>query len=276
MIFDAVLYSEEWVASHIAQGCFLSGGGLSERNSVFEVDSVKYVLYTLENNSELQMMIEAGKIGIAPQVLASFPNSRQVLMEYISDPTITPQVASLHAKAIGATLKKAHSLPLLEEAGEGFEKQNLVRWKYIQSQAARYNTEVSRSLLEMAAKAMEIFEQGMRELGPPTYMTNIHIDLHPRNLFWTEDRGLLMIDWESASHGHPYFDLASLAIFLLPESAEEELLEGYFGRMPNREELAEGSKTAILNHFLTSHLLRNNNLIEFVAGEIFEFETRLA
>jgi thiamine kinase-like enzyme len=233
-------FSEKWIASHANQGALLTGG-LSERNIVFEVDQKKYVLHTLENDSELYMMIETGNRDIAPKVINSFPEKKLVLMEYIQDSTITPKIAQRHCVEIGKALKKAHEIPLFKETGEGFEKENRVRWEYIQTQATRHNTDLSASLLKEATKAMQVFEKEMKSLDEinSNLKVNVHSDLHPRNLFWT-DRGFLIIDWESSSHGHPYFDVASLAIFLgLDEAQEKELLDGYFGHLPNSEELKE-------------------------------------
>lgn len=234
------LFSEEWVISYVNKGTSLRGG-LSERNVVFEVGQEKYVLHTLENDSELYMMSEVGNIGIAPKILTSFPEKKWALMEYIEDSTITPKIAQRHCKEIGEALRKAHAIPLFKEKGESFEKANQVRWEYIQAQASRHKTDLSISLLQGARKAMQVFEEGMKSLAElnSNLAVNIHTDLHPRNLFWT-DRGLLILDWESSSHGHPYFDVASLAIFLgFDEIQERELLNGYFAHLPTPEELRE-------------------------------------
>ena len=233
-------FSEAWVVLHANQGVSLTGG-LSDRNKVFEVDREKYVLHTLENDSELHMMIEVGEKGVGPKVLASFPEKQLVLKEYIKDSTITPELAQHHCKEIGRSLKVAHEIPLLKEEGEGFEKANRTRWEYIQTQAAQQRTELSSALLREAEEAMHVFEKGMKSLHElnSDLQVNLHTDLHPRNLFWSEGR-FLMIDWESCSHGHPYFDLASLSIFLgLDRLQEKELLEGYFGRAPTSEQLQE-------------------------------------
>lgn len=233
-------FSEEWVVSYANKGAPLTGG-LSERNIVFEVDQKKYVLHTLKNDSELYMMIEAGNLDVAPKVITSFPEKKLALMEYIEDSTITPKIAQRHCVEIGKALKKSHEIPLFKETGEGFEKANQVRWAYIQTQAARQDTDLSAALLEEASKAMQVFEKEMKSLAElnSNLKVNIHTDLHPRNLFWT-DRGFLIIDWESSSHGHPYFDVASLAIFLgFDEAQERELLDGYFGHPPTPEELRE-------------------------------------
>lgn len=233
-------YSEEWVAYYANEGAALTGG-LSDRNKLFEADEKKYVLHTLENDSELYMMIEASRLDIAPKVIVSLPEKKLAVMEYIEDSTITPELAKRHCEEIGKALKKAHQIPLFKEKGEGFERENQIRWKYIRIQAARHNTELSAALLKEAGKAMQVFEKEMKSLDElhSSLKVNVHIDLHPRNLFWVDKR-FLIIDWESSSHGHPYFDVASLSILLgFDEAEEKSLLDGYFAHPPTPEELQE-------------------------------------
>lgn len=233
-------YSEEWVVSYANKGVPLTGG-LSDRNVVFEVDQTKYVLHTVENDYELYMMVEASNRDVAPKVITSFPEKKLALMEYIKDSTITPKIAQHHCVEIGKALKKAHEIPLFKEKGEVFEKTNRARWESIQIHAARHNSALSTALLEEAKKAMQVFEKEMESLAKlhSNLEVNIHTDLHSRNLFWM-DRGFLIIDWEGSSHGHPYFDVASLTIFLgFDEAQERELLNGYFGRPPTSQEVQE-------------------------------------
>ena len=48
-----------------------------------------------------------------------------------------------------------------------------------------------------------------------------------------------MIDYEDASQGDPYFDLATLGIFyLFDETTTKIFLKSYFGRPPTRREEA--------------------------------------
>lgn len=251
------------IASYIS-----SAAPLSERNGCFEMDQVRYVLHSLESDSELYMMQKVGEMGIGPKVVASFPEKKLAVIEYVSDSTITLQLGSRHTREIGVALKKAHGIPLFREKGSGFEGQNQVRWEYIQTRASFHDTELSRSLLVSAEKAMRIFEGGMKALSEYNshVVVNLHTDLHPRNLFWT-DKGLQIIDWESSSHGHPYFDLSSLSIFLaLDEAQEKELLEGYFGRPATVEELREyallkkirWAYTSIVNAMWAYRLMEKN------------------
>lgn len=71
---------------------------------------------------------------------------------------------------------------------------------------------------------------------------NLQVDLHARNLFWVDGRGFLIIDWEDTGYGHPYFDVATLAIFLGFEGTDEQtFLTGYLDHPPTNEEMREYS-----------------------------------
>lgn len=261
---DVNLFSQEWVAYHLEQTVPLSGG-LSDRNSIFTVDGTTYVLHLVENDAELYMMREASNRGVAPHVYATYPEKKWAVMEYRAESTITPEIAADHPREIGAALKAAHEIPLFAGNRDGFMEANQKRWEYIQTQASLQQTPLANSLLEGASKAMKVFEEELQQISslPPV---NLHTDLHPRNLFWTSS-GLQIIDWESSSSGHPYFDLASLSIFLgFNAEQEEELLYGYFGHIPTdieRKEYLHLKKirwayTSIVNTMWAFRLLEKN------------------
>lgn len=233
---DSTPYSLEWISQHLESSDALKGGLGVNRNIKFTVDDQSYVLHTVENKTELHMMVEVSKKNVGPKVFSAFGEKQWVLMEYIGTPTITPEIAQEHPQEIGAALKRAHEIPLSKDPGAGFAAANHTHFQYIQK-----NAQLSASLQDMAERANRVFEQGMKELAERNspLIANVHSDLHARNLFWA-DRKFLIIDWESCSHGHPYFDLASLSIFLgFNEKQEEALLAGYFSNAPTSEQLEE-------------------------------------
>jgi thiamine kinase-like enzyme len=70
---------------------------------------------------------------------------------------------------------------------------------------------------------------------PLTDPAPCHNDLLPGNILAADsDPGhALLVDWEYAGMGHPYFDLANLAVNnALDESAQARLLTAYLGRPP--------------------------------------------
>jgi thiamine kinase-like enzyme len=74
------------------------------------------------------------------------------------------------------------------------------------------------------------------EVLPLTDPAPCHNDLLPGNILATDaDPGhALLVDWEYAGMGHPYFDLANLAVNNdLDEPAQDRVLHAYFGEPPN-------------------------------------------
>ncbi len=68
-----------------------------------------------------------------------------------------------------------------------------------------------------------------------------HNDLLPGNIIRANDRGTIMIvDWEYAGMGHPYFDLGNLSVNNdFDEAVDERLLAAYHGRAPADRERAK-------------------------------------
>jgi aminoglycoside phosphotransferase (APT) family kinase protein len=73
-----------------------------------------------------------------------------------------------------------------------------------------------------------------------------HNDLNPGNILETEDR-TYFVDWETASAGDPFFDLAEIAVFAFPTpDRRDELLSAYLGRGPNDEERAHATLARVM------------------------------
>jgi thiamine kinase-like enzyme len=74
------------------------------------------------------------------------------------------------------------------------------------------------------------------EVLPLTDPLPCHNDLLPGNILATDaDPGrALLVDWEYAGMGHPYFDLANLAVNnAFDEAAQDRLLQAYFDEPPS-------------------------------------------
>lgn len=244
-----VKYSIDWVNLYAENAIPLDtlqhAEAVASRNREFEVDGVKYVLNHVTNPNEFYLIKKTSEIGAGPHVYATYPEQQKILMEFIDEPTITPEVAARHLKEIGSRLRDIHDkIPLVANPGPSIQKSTQTRMEeierhYREREIQKLNNDHSTTLVNSARKAHELFQREVVAL-PSNLKTNIHTDLHPRNAFWSDKKGFLAIDWESVTHGHPYFDLASLSIFYgLNPDQETELLAGYFGKTPNEEELRE-------------------------------------
>lgn len=225
-------------------------GHQDARNYLVETNGAKYLLKLLPHDleeedalKEIYMIREGALLGIAPRVIASSDRKRAVLMEYIETPTLTPSVAGDHAREIGSSLRTMHGSAKNPHVGDA---------KYLDEAEHRFRFVEERSDLDSpifkdAAKAITF----VREKAPlltSEPLANVHGDIHPQNLFWTDD-GFKMIDWEFTVWDNPYHDLGRFSTSLaLDDSADEELLEGYFGRSPTEEEREQFLLSKRLNY----------------------------
>jgi thiamine kinase-like enzyme len=100
---------------------------------------------------------------------------------------------------------------------------------------ARIIAERGGELGDQYARTRELVAR-IAEVLPLTDPAPCHNDLLPGNVLATEaDPGhALLVDWEYAGMGHPYFDLANLAVNNdLDEAAQDRMLAAYFDRPPD-------------------------------------------
>ncbi len=95
-------------------------------------------------------------------------------------------------------------------------------------------------LPEDYAQAMEIAERIAAALGGADALRPCHNDLLAGNIILARDSGrVMLVDWEYAGMGHPWFDLGNLSVnndFL--ETTDNRLLRAYLGAAPSPAELA--------------------------------------
>jgi thiamine kinase-like enzyme len=81
--------------------------------------------------------------------------------------------------------------------------------------------------------------QRIAEARPLSAPVPCHNDLLTANLIRDADGRLLLVDWEYAGMGDPYFDLGNLSVNNdFDERADRRLLEAYLGRPPDAGALA--------------------------------------
>jgi len=101
--------------------------------------------------------------------------------------------------------------------------------------AARYAERLSSPQARALAGGVAALAQAIRQYGAAPALC--HNDLVAENMLETPDRGLLLIDWEYAGMGDPFFDLAVVVRHHdLSENLAGEFLEAYLQRAPGRSE----------------------------------------
>src|SRR5205085_1491989 len=74
-----------------------------------------------------------------------------------------------------------------------------------------------------------------KELGASGRRAPCHRDLNPMNIL-ASDRGVLFVDWDTASQDEPFLDVAELGAFTPTADAREALFAAYLDRAPTDAE----------------------------------------
>jgi thiamine kinase-like enzyme len=213
-------------------------GGITNRNYRVRLGGEDYVvrlhgkdtgLLGISREAEEQASAAAAELGIAPALAASFPGG--MVTRYIPCDSLTSQEVARRAGELAVALRGFHeaelSLPV------SFWVPDLLA-SYAATLRAR-GAEPPEALLEAGALAAQIVAAlGDVERRP------CHNDLLPGNVIWdTHARRLMIVDWEYAGMGDPWFDLGNLAVNNdFDEADEERLLGAYTGSAPSEAQRA--------------------------------------
>ncbi len=164
----------------------------------------------------------AADIGIAPQLIAAFDDC--VVTRFVAcDPMIPSEVAA-RVEEIARALRSFHdsAAPLPAR----FWVPDL-----LDDYAARLRERGVRPPSDYGrAAAVAARIAAVLPLGEPR---PCHNDLLAGNIIRARDNRVLIVDWEYAGMGHPYFDLGNLSVNNdFGEGDDERLLSAYLGAAP--------------------------------------------
>ena len=147
--------------------------------------------------------------------LRPFVAGRSLCRDDLDDPGMLERLA--------AVLRRLHRLPPI---GARFDPAAAVR---------RYSTQLATpQAAALAEQAAGLLTEIKRYAVAPALC---HNDLVAENLLETAQGELMLIDWEYAALGDPYFDLAVVARHHgLTDSLARHFLEAYLQRAPSQEE----------------------------------------
>lgn len=218
----------------------LSGGLSGTSMYKIDVQGKPYVLrihqsdqLSLQDQREHHALLEAAKRKIAPQIIAISSNHKAIIMEFIEDKTITIDQAKTPEiyQKIAEAMLQAHQIPSHVYSGET-----------ILSKAERCTRKVLQDGLgdeEAINGALALVNKYRNELSHFSFCeTNVHGDLNPRNIFFTDGR-VLFIDWAESNHEDPFYDLTYFSLkHDFNQEEELGLLKAYLKRLPTNSEVA--------------------------------------
>jgi thiamine kinase len=179
----------------------------------------------LDRESERQVCSAAAAAGLTPAYRIFDPGSPVSLRPFVAGRACTADDLRDRARLekLAALLRRLHDLP---PAGAPFQPA-VAASRY----AERIGTPESAAI---AARAQAAWDATQRQAGP---RVPCHNDLVAENVLETTDGELLVIDWEYAGMGDPFFDLAVVVRHhALEESLAGVLLDAYLGYIATRAE----------------------------------------
>jgi thiamine kinase-like enzyme len=183
----------------------------------------------IDREAEREASEQAARLGIAPELVAAPPGG--LVTRYVECISLAPAGVRERAAELGRILRSFHDLPL-----------QLPARFWVPDLLERYAGEVrerSGAVPAELGRAQEVVQR-IASAVPLGRARPCHNDLLPGNIIVACEGGRAMIvDWEYAGMGHPYFDLGNLAVNNdFDDASEEALLAAYNGRAATAAERA--------------------------------------
>lgn len=213
-------------------------GGITNRNFRASFGGSEYVirlhgkdtsLLGIDRDAERLANETAASLGIAPAVVASMPDG--LVTRFVRCEPVGAQEISERAGEIARALRAFHDSGVSLQAS--FWVPDLL------AAYARIATERGRELPPAYAQTAAASARIAAALPDRAHVPS-HNDLLAGNIIRAcEDDRLMIVDWEYAGMGHPYFDLGNLSVNNdFDADADERLLAAYHGRAPSDAERA--------------------------------------
>jgi aminoglycoside phosphotransferase (APT) family kinase protein len=173
----------------------------------------------------------AADAGLSPRIIHVDQARRAVLTAFVADrsfPTFyrDPQGHQAAVALLGRTVRRVHELPIPDDV--------------TRRDPHTFLTEVWGGLaaFTVPAFARQAIERALTA-PPPAARPPVlsHNDLNPSNLIY-DGAGIQILDWTTAAPMEPFYDLATLAVFLRMDEADCRALlsayDGHTGELPPR------------------------------------------
>jgi thiamine kinase-like enzyme len=208
--------------------------GITNRNYQVTVDGVPFFVRMagddtehlgIDRHNECVAAEAAAALGVGPPVVAFLPEHRCLVTEFLPGEAIPPEQLREPATlgALVASLKLLHTGAHPPSSFSPFEV--VTSYRVAAAERGVQVPSVYWDLLERAEAVQRAFEVA------PTPLAACHNDLLNANFLRWDDR-VLLVDYEYAGCGDPFFDLGNLSVNNdLDAAADELLLSLYFGEV---------------------------------------------
>lgn len=176
----------------------------------------------------LDIQRRAGEAGVAPGLVHHDEVRRAVVTEHVADRGFStrlydPATRDAAIRELGEALRRLHTLPLPANATRRDLRDVVaLRWAQLAS-------------FGIPAFARTAIDRALAETPPPESrpLVTSHNDPNPSNLVFDGAR-VMLLDWDTAGANDPFFDLATVAMFLrLDDSAASALIAAHDAAAPS-------------------------------------------
>lgn len=215
----------------------LSGGRGTSKILQFMAQGKHYLLrvtdetrpaFFIDTVSEIQNMMTVNDLNVAPKLLHSNAKSGVIIMDYIHNVRLTPQMLETESESQKIYTELARSLRHLHE-GPKFTNQPFNIFRNLEQLSCEAG--LSR-VPPMAREVLQTIYPFEAVLEPHLVSAPCHLDIHSNNVLYNGDR-IYLIDWELSSNCDPYVDLAFASMFFaFDKEKETKFLHEYFSGPP--------------------------------------------
>ena len=201
--------------------------GLTNQAYLLQLETGNYVLRIASRNSEkldinrqaeFQIQQCLAQAGLTAKVRYKAPDNSYWLRDYVEGRSLTADDLTMpNLRLMVRTLKQIHQLPVRQETPQ----------LKVEEKAEHYWQMLEQSLrTDMQALRLELQE---KMAGFPAGQLSLcHLDPTPANWIQKTSGELVLLDWEYAAIGHPWWDIAALLQQAeLSSSQKHELLSSY-------------------------------------------------
>lgn len=201
--------------------------GLTNQAFLLQLDSGNYVLRIASSNSEkldinrhaeFQIHQCLAQAGLTAKIRYKAPDNSYWLRDYVEGRSLTAADLTMpNLRLMVQTLKQIHQLPVLLETPQ----------LKIEDKAEHYWQMIEKNYSADVLKLRPELQHNLA--GFPTGKLSLcHMDPTPANWIQTASGELVLLDWEYAAIGHPWWDIAALLQQApLSQSEQQELLNSY-------------------------------------------------
>lgn len=228
----------------------LNGGLSNNTQYICVVNEHTYVVRALKEplarrQNEINTHLLAASKGIAPKIYYYDDAFSCVILDFIHDHTLLVEQAKRY-DVLDIIAKKVRLITQFDVdiLANHHEPDLFAQIVADYNQIKDCGHTDFNALIDKARHDVEIIYHTLERTRRPSVFN--HNDLHPRNIFFTQN-DILIIDWETAAMNYEFYDLACYSVYsCLNEAEDRYLLTQYLQDCPSDSDLKEYHRVKLM------------------------------